>query len=131
VRVLAEDLGRALGSVAHLSALRRTATGGFTLEEAVALDALERMPASERDGCLLRPERLVAHLPVARLDAGEATRLAHGLSLARPDLADGLHASVGPSQRFLGVVEVEGGRLRARRLARSEAPAAAPATPER
>jgi tRNA pseudouridine55 synthase len=40
IRTLAADLGHALGGGAHLRALRRTAVGGFTLEQAVPLEAL-------------------------------------------------------------------------------------------
>jgi len=40
VRVLAADLGRALGGGAHLRALRRTAIGDFTVDDAKRLDAI-------------------------------------------------------------------------------------------
>ena len=40
VRALARDLGRAAGSAAHLSALRRTASGGFRVEDAVSVDGI-------------------------------------------------------------------------------------------
>lgn len=45
VRVLAADLGRALGTVAHLERLRRTAVGDFRVTDAHAPDALATMPA--------------------------------------------------------------------------------------
>jgi len=38
IRSLARDLGRALGGGAHLAALRRTAVGEYTIEQAVRLD---------------------------------------------------------------------------------------------
>ena len=38
IRALARDLGEALGSGAFLSSLRRTANGGFTIEDALTLD---------------------------------------------------------------------------------------------
>ena len=44
VRVLAADVGRALGTVAHLERLRRTRVGRFTVEEAASLAAIEAMP---------------------------------------------------------------------------------------
>ena len=44
IRTLAQDIGRALGCYAHLAALRRTHVGPFSLERAVALDALQAMP---------------------------------------------------------------------------------------
>ena len=52
VRALAVDLAAALGTVGHVSLLRRTAVGPFREAEAVALDALEA--AEDRDA-LLRP----------------------------------------------------------------------------
>ena len=44
VRTVAKDLGEKLGCGAHLEALRRTRVGGFDVEDAVALDLLEREP---------------------------------------------------------------------------------------
>lgn len=48
VRTLAQDIGRRLGCLAHLSALRRTRVGPFAIEQAVTLDALQALaqPAS-------------------------------------------------------------------------------------
>lgn len=43
IRTLAEDIGRALGCGAHLTALRRTHVGPFSLDRAVTLDALQAM----------------------------------------------------------------------------------------
>ena len=48
IRALARDLGEALGSGAFLSSLRRTGNGGFTIEEALALD--EVMELFNQDG---------------------------------------------------------------------------------
>ncbi len=45
VRVLAADVGGALGTVAHLETLRRTAVGGFRIADAVTVDALLAAPA--------------------------------------------------------------------------------------
>jgi tRNA pseudouridine55 synthase len=44
IRTLAQDIGRALGCHAHLSALRRTQVGPFSLDRAIALDALQALP---------------------------------------------------------------------------------------
>ena len=56
IRVLAEDIGEALGCGAHLSALRRTASGRFRIEEAIGLEALEEMNAEERIKLYTTPE---------------------------------------------------------------------------
>lgn len=71
VRVLAADLGAALGGGAHLDDLRRTAIGPFTLDDAVPLDAL--------DATLVRsPADAVGWMPTAVVDAATATEVAHG-----------------------------------------------------
>lgn len=48
IRTLAQDIGRALGCFAHLSALRRTQVGPFLLEDAIALETLQTMQEPER-----------------------------------------------------------------------------------
>jgi tRNA pseudouridine55 synthase len=47
VRSMAQDLGQKLGCGAHLSALRRTASGKFDVAQATRLDDLLQLPASE------------------------------------------------------------------------------------
>jgi tRNA pseudouridine55 synthase len=44
IRSLAADLGESLGGFAHLSALRRTAVGDFTIAEAHPLESIELLP---------------------------------------------------------------------------------------
>ncbi|HJZ85905.1 MAG TPA: tRNA pseudouridine(55) synthase TruB [Polyangia bacterium] len=79
VRVLAADLGRALGTGAHLSALRRTRSGPFTLAQAVALANVARA----------QPLALAAALPdwpEARLSSGLLDRVRHGRALSAAEL---------------------------------------------
>lgn len=79
VRTLAADLGHALGGGAHLRSLRRTSVGGFTLDDAVALDAL----APDH---LLPVAAAVAHLPSVVADGDVAVAVGHGKVLDRPAL---------------------------------------------
>ena len=51
VRSLARDLGRAVGSAAHLAALRRLAIGSLEVQDAIGIDALR---AAGRDAALAR-----------------------------------------------------------------------------
>lgn len=76
VRVLAEDIGGALGTVAHLHELRRTGFGDFDIAQAVALDAFD--PA--RPSGLLPLRAAVAHLPAVSLDAQGARAARQGKS---------------------------------------------------
>jgi tRNA pseudouridine55 synthase len=72
MRVLAEDIGAALCSAAHLQMLRRTAFGSFEVADAAALEGWD--PASGEGLVSLR--QALAHLPVVPLDdkAAEAAR---------------------------------------------------------
>jgi tRNA pseudouridine55 synthase len=115
VRTLAADLGRALGVPAHLCALRRTATGPFKLEDALTLDALERLAASDRPGLMARiiaPADAVAFFPLLLVDANGAIALSRGRQLSRPEEPDGLRRVVGPDGALVAVGEVLAGRLR-------------------
>jgi tRNA pseudouridine55 synthase len=83
VRALARDLGRALGTAAHLGFLRRTAVGPWRVEEAVALEAVQSGASTGAAGAMrLRPMReAVAHLPSVALAADAAARFVHGQKL--------------------------------------------------
>ncbi|WP_437901340.1 tRNA pseudouridine synthase B [Sorangium sp. So ce124] len=84
VRSLARDLGAHLDVPAHLSALRRTASGSFTVEQAVSLDAgAEALRAS------LRPlaDAAATSLPVARLTENGARRARMGQALTESDFS--------------------------------------------
>ena len=84
VRAIARDLGRALGTRAHLAALRRTAIGAWRVEEAVSLEALASGPPP------LRPMgEAVAHLPVLEVGAEEGRRFRTGRPLAAPAVPAG------------------------------------------
>lgn len=53
VRTLAHDLGQKLGCGAHLAALRRTAAGPFRIEDALTLEAIEKLPRPELERRLI------------------------------------------------------------------------------
>ncbi|AKV02180.1 tRNA pseudouridine synthase B [Labilithrix luteola] len=61
VRSLARDLSAGLGTVGHLTALRRTRSGGFTLDDALSLEGLWEKPTT-KEAQLERRERLLARL---------------------------------------------------------------------
>ncbi len=82
VRVLAEDIGRALGCGAHLAALRRTRVGPLTIDGAVELAALEAMEPGVRRNCLRPVDELLATLPSVALDAELTQRFRQGQRLA-------------------------------------------------
>jgi tRNA pseudouridine55 synthase len=67
IRTLCADLGAALGCGGAMSSLRRTETGGLTLENAVTLEALEAMSSEEREALLLPTESLFVSCPILTL----------------------------------------------------------------
>ena len=100
VRVLAADVGATLGCGAHLTALRRTAIGDFTVAEA-------RPP--DDPGAPVPIARAVAHLPAVRLEEDEARAAAHGRVLG-PRSIDGPFAVTNPAGELIGVYADEGPR---------------------
>ncbi|MGI3782652.1 MAG: tRNA pseudouridine(55) synthase TruB, partial [Janthinobacterium lividum] len=100
VRALARDLGEALSSAGHLTALRRTRVGPFTLDEAVVLP----VPGPDAVTPAVEPIADVAArcFPVLRLAPDQAADVRVGKRL--PDLAlDGLTALVDPEGTFLAL----------------------------
>lgn len=118
IRVLGADIGQVLGCGAHMTALRRTRTGGFNLGQAVTLDALEAMSAPERDACLLPVDCLVADFPRVELDADSSFYFRQGQQIWLPKLeVTALYRVYDEKQAFMGVAEVDDqGRLAPRRL---------------
>lgn len=124
IRVLAEDIGAALGCGAHLTALTREGAGVFDLANAVALDALEAMAMPQRMQRLLSPETFAAGLPRLELGAGDERRISTGQQVVSATTATGLYRLYGTAGAFVGIGEVAAGMLAARRLMTRE-PAAA------
>lgn len=120
IRALARDLGAALGTGGHLSALRRTSVGPYTIAQARTLDLL-----SER--FVVTPLAQAAEAAFARVDltADEARRLAQGARIpappttpsappapasARPQPATPM-AAFAPDGTLIALVTTESGRL--------------------
>ena len=117
IRTLAEDIGEALGCGAHLSALRRTASGPLSIDSACTLEQLAAMSESERDDKLLQADTLLVDWPVVRLDDEGAGRFLSGVRRRLP-LADAPRVRVyGPQPKaFLGSGHIAGGELISTRL---------------
>src|SRR2546425_2722941 len=100
VRVLAAELGSALGCGGAVERLVRTRVGPFALADAVAWSELEDAPAAALWARLLPLDAGLGHLPAARLDAAGARRFVHGQAadVATP-VAAGAHVCVGNAAR--------------------------------
>lgn len=82
IRVLGEDIGRALGCGAHLTALRRTVVGSLTLDQAVTIDMYAAASEEIRLQSLLPVDALLNSFPTVMLNEELAKRFLHGQRLA-------------------------------------------------
>ncbi|MGH8675699.1 MAG: tRNA pseudouridine(55) synthase TruB, partial [Burkholderiales bacterium] len=106
VRVLAEDLGAALGTGAYLGGLRRTVAGCFRIAQAVTLGSLAGMEAAARDRLLLPLETLLQALPPVYLDPATSGAFLNGRSVVRHDGPQGRCRVYGEASELLGVGEM-------------------------
>ena len=122
IRTLAEDIGAALGTRAHLAALRRTGAGRFSVAETVTLDALERMSEAERRERLITLAGLLVELPRTELAADAEARFRNGQPLRLEGLPEGLRGIYGARGEVIGLGHADGtGGLRPLRLTASQA----------
>jgi tRNA pseudouridine55 synthase len=109
VRAIARDLGVALGVGGHLTTLRRTAVGGFSLDEAATLDELEKRAPDLVSLPLAAAAR--RFLPVRHASPEQARVLSHGAPL-EPAGVEGPCAVFGPDGGLIAVVRERDGRAR-------------------
>lgn len=94
VRALARDLGERLGVGAHLSALRRTISGDFGLEEAVPLEVVGHPETAKK---IVPLRALLTALPAVRVGSEGRAALTHGRDLSRELVLEGFPE--GPPER--------------------------------
>lgn len=131
IRSIARDLGRSLGSAAHLERLRRTVSGMVTLGDCLTLDELAQLGAGGVESRAIDPLRVLG-LPARRISEREREDVACGRTirmgrllgvdtssrdgLALSDLArqpaEGESVALFSAARLWGIWQVEGDRLR-------------------
>ena len=87
VRSVAHELGELAGCGAHLSALRRTSAGMFTLEHAITVDQLKSSSVAELEALLPHPRMLLPEMPSVTVDDQLAGRLRNGMQVNLPDFS--------------------------------------------
>ncbi|HTZ43528.1 MAG TPA: tRNA pseudouridine(55) synthase TruB [Jatrophihabitans sp.] len=108
VRALARDLGERLGVGGHLTALRRTRVGPFTLDQALTLDALAELADPIT---LPLPAALAAAMPTRALAEDEARELSFGRPIV-PAGIEGTYGGIGPSGEAVALLAESDGRAR-------------------
>ena len=110
IRALARDIAVALGTVAHLSQLRRLRVGPFLEKSAISLDKLAELwqcPAEFED--LLPLTTALDDIPAVAISETQAIRVRHGNDVAVPNQADGI-VCVLDGETPLAIVKVEDGQ---------------------
>jgi tRNA pseudouridine55 synthase len=95
VRSLAHDLGATLGVGAHLAVLRRTASAGFTLADAMPLDVAERNPANAV-AAIVPLERMLTELSSVVLHDAGVSRAIHGRDIGPAEISGESWTGSGP-----------------------------------
>jgi tRNA pseudouridine55 synthase len=125
IRVLAEDLAAQLGTLGHLAALRRLAVAPFTAEPQFPFEALEALTLAQRREALLPVDAALCACRRFDLPVGGVDALRQGRTLTVPVELPGTGAGkvriYAAGLGFLGLGEIEAGRLVPLRLISSAA----------
>jgi tRNA pseudouridine55 synthase len=112
IRAIARDTGAALGVGGHLTALRRTASGPFSVADAAPVEeAAAALAAGGGRGVLGLSDAARLVFPERVLTSAEATAVGYGQRIAATG-APGLHAAVDPAGRLAALVEDAGSTAR-------------------
>lgn len=105
VRAIARDLGATLATGAHLVSLRRESIGDLSVEDAVALDAVDQ-------AALKAPLTVLGHMPQVELDEAARAFVQHGRSIARgAEGAEGADVALVHDGELIAVAQVTGERM--------------------
>ncbi len=101
IRCLAHELGVALGVGAHLTELRRTTVGEFTLQDAHTLDDLSRVALPEIERVMIHPRRILPEMPSVTVTDDVAGFIRNGRAVNLLELSDAKLVKVFTGQKEL------------------------------
>jgi len=108
VRTLCHDIGRALGCGGAMYSLRRTMAAGFTLDDAVTLEDVQR----QGEELLLPTDSLFSQHPILLLKSDKLEkRVRCGNPITLPGTADGTYRVYSQDRQFLCLSQARGGTL--------------------
>ena len=113
IRSLARDIAYALGTVGHVSMLRRTRAGPFTLDNAISLDKLNSLGhGAAQEDIILPMEAGLVDIPALDLSPEQARAVQQGRVLTGIAMKDGLHIARDANLRPIALVENIDGLLK-------------------
>jgi tRNA pseudouridine55 synthase len=87
VRSVAHELGQLAGCGAHLSSLRRTRAGAFTLAQSITIDELKTLSVAQIEARLPHPRTLLPEMPSVVVDEQTAGRIRNGIQVNLPEFS--------------------------------------------
>ena len=119
IRVLAEDIGKALNCGAHLVSLRRTEVGHLNLEQSFTLESIQKS-LQESSTYILPVDALLQTLPHLTVDEQQAKRLEMGqrvpLNLPSIEALVRIYRATAAPHNFIGTADWRSGVLHPKRL---------------
>jgi tRNA pseudouridine55 synthase len=116
IRSLARDIAQALSTVGHVTMLRRTKAGPFTLDQAISLDKLNEIgKGAPQQDIILPLEAGLVDIPALSLSPEAAQAIRQGRVLTGVATNDGHYWGRGPDDRPVALLEQIGGQLRSLR----------------
>jgi tRNA pseudouridine55 synthase len=116
IRSLARDMSYALGTVGHVTMLRRTKAGPFSLDQAISLDKLNEIGKGAPAKDIILPlEAGLVDIPALDLSPEAAQAIRQGRVLTGVATNDGHYWGRGPDNRPVALLEQIGGQLRSLR----------------
>ena len=113
IRSLARDIAYAVGTVGHVSMLRRTRAGPFSLQGAISLDKLNAFgQGAAQEDIILPIEAGLVDIPALDLSPEQARAVQQGRVLTGIAMKDGLHWARGADLRPIALVENIDGTLK-------------------
>jgi tRNA pseudouridine55 synthase len=113
IRSLARDIAYAVGTVGHVSMLRRTRAGPFDLESAISLDKLNAFgQGAAQEDIILPIEAGLVDIPALDLSPEQARAVQQGRVLTGIAMKDGLHWARGADLRPIALVQNVDGILK-------------------
>lgn len=123
IRSLCDDIGKVLGCGAVMTELRRTEANGFSIENAVSLEELEKLVRENNTDSVVTPvEKALMSYPEITVTTPQANRFSNGGELGyerlRGEYPVGIYRVYSPERRLLGLGEIltEKGDLTVRRV---------------
>jgi len=101
VRSVAQELGVMAGCGAHLSSLRRTKAGAFSLDQAITLEELKSLAPAEIEARLPHPRALLPEMPSVMVDEQTAGRIRNGMQVNVPEFSNAAQLKVFSGPRDL------------------------------